>query len=357
MATYYAIGLMSGSSLDGIDLAYCKFKIKDNNWYFKILKSATHPLGDWYKVLKDTSHLKASDLVALDIKFGAFLGKTCKSFIEKNHISKIDLIASHGHTIFHHPELGFTCQIGNGNAIAHETSISVVSDLRSADIAAGGQGAPIVPIGDFHLFKEHAFCLNIGGIANISFKTREGIIAFDICSANQILNFYAQQNGKAYDENGDFAKKGMINESLFTALNQLEFYKKPTPKSLDNSFSKKIIKIIDNHEALSIEDKLATYIEHVALQISLAAESCSKKITGKTLFITGGGAFNHYLIERIKAHTKLKIIISPRKIVEYKEAMVMAFMGVLRLRNEANCFASVTGASKNTICGAVFQPQ
>lgn len=325
---------MSGSSLDGVDFAYCKFILQKNNWRFKILKSATYSLSTWSKILKNTADLKTNDLIALDFKFGTFLGKTCQKFIYENNISKIDLIASHGHTIFHYPELGFTCQIGNGNAIAHETSNRVVSDLRSADIVAGGQGAPIVPIGDFHLFKEHAFCLNIGGIANICYKKEKKTIAFDICSANQILNFYANQNGKEYDENGCFAKNGKVSESLLNSLNQLEYYTKKPPKSLDNSCSKKIIEIIDNHEALSIEDKLATYVEHIALQISLAAKRCSKKITDKTLFITGGGAFNHYLIERIQANTKLEVVIPPSKIVNFKEAMVMAFMGVLRQRNE-----------------------
>lgn len=348
---------MSGSSLDGVDIAYCKFTFKEKKWTFDIINFTTTPLGKWAAILKNATTLNAKELKEVDIKFGTFLGEICKKFIDKNNISKIDLIASHGHTIFHHPELGFTCQIGNGNNIAFETNQTVVSDLRSADIAAGGQGAPIVPIGDFHLFKEHTFCLNIGGIANISYKTENKIKAFDICCANQILNFYAHQKGKEYDENGDFAKKGKINKSLFTALNQLEFYKKPIPKSLDNSFSKLIIETIEKHSSLAIEDKLATYIEHTAFQINLAVKSYLKNLSDETLFITGGGAFNHFLIERIKANSKLEIIIPPRKIVEYKEAMVMAFMGVLRLRNEINCFASATGASKNTICGAVFKPQ
>jgi anhydro-N-acetylmuramic acid kinase len=356
METYHAIGIMSGSSLDGVDVAYCKFNLKEKKWSFTIIKSATYPLGIWANILKSASDLNAQDLVAFDFDFGSFLGKIVKDFINEHSISQIDLIASHGHTIFHHPTLGFTCQIGNGNAIAKETSHPVVTDLRSADIVAGGQGAPIVPIGDFHLFKEHAFCLNIGGIANISYKTEDEIRAFDICSANQILNFYANQKGKEYDENGVLASKGIINKTLLKTLNQIDYYKKKAPKSLDNSFSQKSIEIMEGNQSLSVEDKLATYIEHMAIQINLAVESCSKKNNQQSILVTGGGAFNQYLIKRIKANSKLRVHIPSIEVINFKEAMVMAFMGVLRQRNEINCFASVTGASKNTSCGVIFQP-
>lgn len=355
MATYYAIGIMSGSSLDGVDLAYCEFDFLKNNWNFKILKSANYPLVKWVDILKNTNFLNAKDLQFLDNEFGNFLGKVCQTFIKENGISRIDLIASHGHTIFHHPELGFTCQVGNGNAIAQQTCHKVVADFRGADIAAGGQGAPIVPIGDLHLFKEYSFCLNIGGIANLSFKNKETIIAFDICSANQVLNYYAQQKGKEYDKNGALAKKGKIHKELLASLNEIEYYKQAFPKSLDNSFSKKVIDIIEDYPDLTVEDKLATFVEHIAFQINKAVKSCGENLENENLLITGGGAFNLFLIERIKANTKLKVILPKSEIINYKEALVMAFMGVLRIRNEVNCLASVTGASKNTICGAIFE--
>lgn len=342
---------MSGSSLDGLDVVYCKFLFEENTWTFEILNEAVYSLVCWENRLSQARNLSDENLLKLDTAFGGFIGEKLKQFVRERKIEKLDIIASHGHTVFHYPEKGITKQIGLGTKIYEAVNTPVLYNLRQKDMDKGGQGAPIVPIGDLHLFKQYKYCLNIGGIANISIKTKDSIIAFDICSANQVLNYFAFLNGFKYDDKGALASKGSLEQKLFERLNTLDFYTQSFPKSLDNSFTDKVLKIFKSFDA-SIEDKLHTYCHHIAFQI---AECISKNEKQEELLITGGGAFNVFLVGIITEYVfqkNVKVLIPSVATINNKEALVMAFMGVLYLRGEVNCLARVTGASSDTVCGA-----
>jgi len=341
---------MSGTSLDGLDIAFCSFNYKNNCWDFNIIHAETikYP-PKLIKLLSTAFNLDALNFWKLHVEFGRFCGNATKKFILKNKCNP-QLIASHGHTIFHQPQNGFTCQIGDGSQIAAITGINTVCDFRSKDIAFKGQGAPLVPIGDYFLFPKADACLNIGGIANISFKSKSKMIAFDICPANMVFNHYANLKGKKMDKNGQIAKKGSINYLLFNKLNKLDYYKSNSPRSLGREWIfEKIIPLIDKHEIL-IENKLHTIVEHSAFQIA----NTINKNKLKHVLISGGGAYNQYLIERIQNYTKSELIIPQSKIIEFKEALVFAFLGVLRILEKENCLKSVTGAKKNNCGGAIY---
>ena len=359
LPVYKVIGVMSGSSLDGVDLAYCHFSQEGDTWHFSIDHTDCIPYSEkWADRLRAARGLDGRSLWKLHADYGHLLAGIITDFVSRYELSgKVDLIASHGHTIFHYPGEQFTTQIGDGAAIATGTGIPVVCDLRSSDVARGGSGAPIVPIGDKLLFPEYDFLLNLGGIANITAKQKGNILAFDICAANQVLNHYALQHGLDYDKGGGLASSGQLDQSLLDALNELDYYKKLSPKSLDNGFSTEtIIPLIDTYN-ISIEDKLNTYCEHIACQISDHIGNISiDSPRGKKLLMTGGGAFNTYLVGRIAAHSTLEVVVPSDTIVSYKEALVMAFIGVLRWRGEVNVLSSVTGASRDSVGGALYHP-
>jgi anhydro-N-acetylmuramic acid kinase len=347
---YHVIGLMSGTSLDGLDLAFCEFDLVSDHWKYKIHFAETIPYSeDWKKRLSSLESVSALEFVSADVEFGHLLGRLTREFVEKHHLNP-DFIASHGHTIFHQPEKKITCQIGRGSAIAAETGIPVVCDFRSLDVALGGEGAPLVPVGDQLLFDDFDYCLNIGGFANISYEMEGQRIAFDICPANIVLNNLAFSLGLNYDPGGQYANLGTIDHDLLYRLNSLPYYSKTPPKSLGKEFVVEHIFPSLHNSVLSINDLLATFCEHIAIQISKAASAeCGKK-----LLITGGGALNDFLISRIHFHTISEIIIPDANTINYKEALIFAFLGVLRRRNEINCLRSVTGASRNSVGGAIY---
>lgn len=347
--SYAVIGLMSGTSLDGADMAFCKFDY-DSYWTFKILKAETIPYTkEWNSKLKNLYVKSAIELASTNIEYGSYLGTIVKDFISRNHLS-VDFIASHGHTIFHQPQNKLTLQIGDGNSIAAQTVLPVVYDFRSKDVSLGGQGAPLVPIGDKLLFNDYDYCINLGGIANISFDQNGKRIAFDICPANQVLNFLSNESGKPFDDKGQLASGGLIDASLLNTLNSLDFYSKPTPKSLGREWVEEVNHPILNQSKAKTEDKLRTFTEHIAIQIT----TIINQKTGKIL-ITGGGAHNDFLIERIQSLTKSQIIIPSPKLIDYKEAMIFAFLGTLRMRNEINCLSSVTGATRDSSSGIIIR--
>lgn len=348
MKVYKAIGLMSGTSLDGLDMCFTKFWKENSCWKFEILKAETIAYSEILEEqLRNSVHLSSQDLLALHSEYGFYLGQVTKAFIKKNQLTDIDLIASHGHTIFHQPHRKFTLQIGDGRAIKVQTQVPVIYDFRSQDVLLGGNGAPLVPIGDEHLFSDYDACLNLGGFSNISFKINEERIAFDIAPVNIILNKLAQEFNKNYDENGDLAKKGNINPQLLEQLNSLDFYAQSHPKSLGIEWcNDNIFPLFSGIDSLDI---LATFTEHVAEQISKIFNIHQFK---KVLF-TGGGTYNHYLIEKIKSKTQTEIIIPEKQIIDFKEALIFAFMGVLRLNNEINVLASATGSLHNHSTGII----
>ncbi len=351
---YNSIGIMSGTSLDGIDLSHIAFTVENNKWEFQILESETvsYPL-DWLNKLKIAVGFSAEELQRLNQDYTQFLAIVISGFIKKHALKNLDAVCSHGHTILHQPQNGFTLQIGNLPELATLIQQTVVCDFRVQDVQMGGQGAPLVPIGDQILFSQYDYCMNLGGFSNVSFEQNSQRIAFDISPVNTVLNFYANQLGFDYDNKGIISKTGKINTILLNQLNSLDFYTKTYPKSLGFEFVKETILPLIETFLIPIEDKLGTFTEHIAYQIALALPR--KK---GSLLITGGGAYNDFLIERIQHYLpEMQIIIPEKKILEYKEALLFAFLGILKLRNEVNVLSSVTGAKMNHSSGYIYLPK
>ena len=340
---YTVLGIMSGTSLDGIDLAVCSF-IKNEVWEYKIEKSETlkYPIG--WKLKLSTTHTKNKSTVEkTDIQFGQYIGQKINTFLNNE---KVDFIASHGHTIFHQPENNFTLQIGCGKTISKITRITTINNFRSLDVSLNGQGAPLVSIGDLLLFPDYKYCINLGGFANISIKKNKEIIAFDICPVNIVLNNICKELGIEYDSNGNISKEGKIIPTLLQQLNQLDFYTKKAPKSLGREWvEENVFPILKNNNS---QDLLCTFCEHVAIQIA-------KFLTDESALFTGGGVFNSFLMERIRFHSKAKIFLPNKELIEFKESLIFAFLGVLRVRNEVNCLQSVTGADRDNCGGFIHE--
>jgi len=342
---------MSGTSLDGVDLALCAFEKVNGKWSFEIEKEETIPYtSQQRKNLAGASRLSAEKYAEEHDSYGRFLGELVKKFLKKND-KKAEFVASHGHTVFHQPAKRFTAQIGDGAALSAACGLPVVCDFRSADVALGGQGAPLVPIGDQLLFSEYNFCLNLGGIANISYAKAGKRIAFDICPVNIVLNELASQKGMRYDKDGKLARKGKLQLRLLEKLNAISFYKNTSPKSLGREDIEKYFFRIIEKDKSATEDKLRTFCEHIAIQIAAITAGSAGK-----MLVTGGGAHNGFLIERIAANSKAGIVIPSSQIIEFKEALIFAFLGVLRWRNEVNSLSSVTGATRDSSGGAIYQP-
>ena len=350
MPPYKIIGLMSGTSLDGVDIAYCEFSF-DTLWSFQLIHAETIVYDEfWKKILGEIHNASAEKISEMECGYGNFLGNLVKNFCTKYKLNP-DFVSSHGHTVFHQPSKGFTKQIGSGAHIAAHAGFPVICDFRSLDLALGGQGAPLVPVGDKYLFSDADYCLNLGGIANISFDYNYQRIAFDICACNLVLNYYALKKGVSFDKDGQIAASGKINTSLLNSLNSLPYYSKTFPKSLGREdVEKDIISLIDSLN-LSAEDVLSTYCEHISFQI---ANVTGKTKKGKRMLITGGGALNGFLKNCIIRNSNTEIIIPKKEIIEFKEAIIFAFLGVLRIRNEINCLKTVTGASKDSCGGAIY---
>jgi anhydro-N-acetylmuramic acid kinase len=331
-----------------MDLAAVEFSQNNNKWGFSLLTAETIEYSnDWLIKLKNAPLLSGKKLMKLHAEYGQFIGGQINNFISKTGF-KPHLVASHGHTVFHQPEKHFTFQMGSGAEISATTKIITIADFRSGDVALGGQGAPLVPVGDKYLFSAYDYCLNLGGFANISFEQNNKRIAFDICPVNIILNHLAQKHGLQFDKNGELGRKGEVNNELLQNLNNLPYYARDAPKSLGREWlENEFMKVIE-YSPISDNDKLRTVYQHIAQQISSVIVSRGK------MLITGGGAFNTFLLEQISMLTNTEIIIPSAEIVNYKEALVFAFLGVLRIKNINNCLATVTGASKDSCTGIVF---
>lgn len=350
MKKYKVIGVMSGTSLDGMDIAYCEFTEQDGKWHYEIIFAETIPYNDlWKKTLANIEKGSALEFAEVHNKYGHLTGELVAGFISRYTLSA-DFISSHGHTIFHQPENKFTFQIGSGAAIAAECGLPVVCDFRTVDVALGGQGAPLVPVGDRLLFSEYDFCLNLGGFANISLDSNGSLIAFDICPVNIVLNRLVSLSGKEYDANGDIASVGKENPSLISELNSLDFYKLQPPKSLGKEWVLKFFNTIIDKYNIPVQDKLRSVCSHIAVQVSRA----ESPFAGNKMLVTGGGAYNTFLISLLKKHCKSEIIIPDKKTIEFKEALIFAFLGTLRITGRINCFSSATGAVKDNIGGAVY---
>lgn len=343
---------MSGTSLDGVDLAHIKFEINNNKWSYEIYECDTISYStEMISKLKNGINFSKNDLSDLNIEYTNLLGNIILEFITKNKISNLDGVCSHGHTILHQPQNGFTLQIGNLPEIAKIVKQKIICDFRVQDVKLGGQGAPLVPIGDKILFSEFDFCLNLGGFSNISFEENNQRIAFDISPVNTVLNFYANTFGLEYDDKGQISASGNLNSELYNELNQLEFYHKSFPKSLGFEFVKETVLPILESYNISTEDKMQTFTEHISFQIGKILQSKSGK-----LLVSGGGVYNDFLIERMKTHLPtIEIVIPDEKTIKFKEALIFALLGVLKLRNEINVLASVTGAKHDHCSGEIFE--
>ncbi len=342
---------MSGTSLDGVDLAFCCFFEDEGHWSYRIQRAETIPYSTkWKQRLMRSMQMSAKELVYLQTEFGRLLGSMVKNFIKNYHL-KPDFVASHGHTVFYEPDNQVTFQVGSGAEIAAISGNTVICDFRTIDVACGGQGAPLVPIGDLLLFPEYDFCLNLGGFANISYKNDDHRLAFDICPVNIVLNKLSQSLGQEFDRDGMMAASGEIDHYLLHQLNQIEYYLKPPPKSLGAEWLEEEFLSVLKESPASIHDQLRTIVEHNALQIARSTIQTSKI----SLLITGGGTHNQFLIKQIiEKLPEHKIIIPDTNIIDYKEALIFAFLGLLRLNNRINCLKSVTGATRDSIGGAVY---
>ncbi len=348
---YKVIGVMSGTSLDGIDLVCVTF-FREEKWKFTInfAETVSYP-EDWKERLQKGIYLSAEEVLLLDAEYTTYLGEIIHSFIVKNEIKNPDAVCSHGHTIFHKPEEGMTLQIGNLPQIADLVGELLVCDFRKQDVLFGGQGAPLVPVGDALLFDLYDYCLNLGGFANASTVKDNKRIAYDICPVNIVLNSLAERLGLPYDDEGKIAASGMLLHPLLKQLNALPFYQKAPPKSLGLEWVIQNIFPLLNSEKHSPEDLLHTFTEHCAMQLAATLRE------GSSVFITGGGAYNLFLLERLKFHKNLDIIIPDKEIIEYKEALIFGLLGVLKLRGEVNCLATVTGASQDHSSGVIYLPK
>lgn len=333
--------------MDGVDLALCRFEEKNDIWKYEILHAVTIPYSaSWQLKLKSAHKLEAQDFLLLHNEYGNYIGNLAEHFLRKKPHPLI--ISFHGHTIFHQPCKRLTFQLGNGAVIAATTNITTISDFRSLDVALGGQGAPLVPIGDELLFHEYNYCLNLGGIANISFNADKVRIAYDICPVNQVLNNLASKKNRSYDKDGEIGALGKVNKVLLNSLNSLEYYSLKCPKSLSREWIENNIFPLLGNSGLSIEDQSATYYEHIAYQISKAVFSKGRMI------ITGGGARNKFLIQKIIEILPCDIVQPDDRLIDFKEALIFAFLGVLRFIENVNCLCSVTGAKKDSIGGTIY---
>lgn len=353
---YTILGLMSGTSGDGLDIACCEFS-KNNAWNFKIIKAQTVPFPNELGYSLQNAHLNdAQSLECLDLEFGKWMGEVSRKFCLDHQLQPM-AIASHGHTVFHRPELNMTKQIGNGFTLSHYSGFPVINDFRKLDVILGGQGAPLVPIGDALLFNDFDFALNLGGIANISMDNNGQRLAFDTCPFNLLFNHFALLSGKSYDDSGNLAKSGTVIPVLLSDLEALPFYQQKGAKSLGReNISEDFLPVV-NKASNSSNDILATLSEHFSDCIAKTIlDHVGPKLTKSQLLITGGGAYNTFFINKLsnKISHKVNVVLPEKQIIDFKEALVFAFLAVLRLREENNCLASVTGASRDNCGGTIF---
>lgn len=345
-----SIGLMSGTSVDGLDVCLASFECNDGKWQFHIdaARGYEYPEDLRHRLRHEVQDMSARDFVAFHSEYGRYLGQRVNDFIAEFGI-KPDIIASHGSTVFHEPAKRIMFQIGDGAAIAAETGIPTVSDFRRLDIMLGGQGAPLVPIGDNLLFGDYDYCLNIGGFSNISYREGDRRIAFDISPVNYVIDRYCRSIGLTMDRDGEIASRGAVKADVLDRLNALDYYHRPAPKSLAREWVEANVFPLLDGSGLAMEDLLRTYYEHCAMQFAKAA------LPGKTVLVTGGGAWNKFLIQRMRALSACEIIVPSKEIVEFKEALIFAFLGVLYMYDNPSCLKSVTGAAKDNIGGMLFK--
>jgi anhydro-N-acetylmuramic acid kinase len=358
---YKVIGLMSGSSLDGLDIVYAQLEEVRGKWAYEILQAECLPYStEWQRDLKGATAKGVPDFLRLHTAYGRHIGTCVQDFIDRHElVHKVHFVVSHGHTVFHEPASRTTCQIGDGAAIAAVTGLPVICDLRALDIALDGQGAPIVPVGDQLLFGDYDLLLNIGGIANMTTRDAAGnYTACDITVANQALNYLAAKAGKLFDENGDLAAAGQLIEEALRELSAHDYYTITGPKALSNEAAMQLVADFLDEEQWPLADRLHTVCALIVAQTDhLVKQTLGDATAGKKMLVTGGGALNTFLVSRLQqqlATLGIDVVVPDTNVVLYKEALVMALLGILRWREEPNVMAGVTGARKDSVGGAFW---
>ncbi len=350
MSKIQCIGLMSGTSADGLDVCCASFWREGAAWHYSIdcARGYDYPARLRETLLSGVQRMSALEFVAFHSAYGRYLGERLNDFMAEFGVHP-DLIASHGSTVFHQPDKQIMFQIGDGAAIAAVTGIPTVSDFRRLDIMLGGQGAPLVPIGDNLLFGEYDYCLNIGGFSNISFLEGGRRVAFDISPVNYVINRLCRGIGLQMDKDGDLASRGKVDEALLSRLDALDYYARPYPKSLGREWVETQVFPLLDASGLPLEDQLRTYYEHCAGQLSRVT------VPEKRILVTGGGAYNRFLISRMRERSGCGLCIPEPALIDFKEALIFAFLGVLYMADEPSCLSSVTGAAHDNIGGMLFK--
>ncbi len=355
----HSIGIMSGSSLDGLDIAHCVIKLNPQakspqdfrrEMRFEIPEAKEVKFSTILQnALKSAPQLSISELAELDSRFGLWIGQ---QIVEHFDLTDIQFIASHGHTVLHNPARAYSLQIGSGAQIAAATQRPVICDFRNTDIALGGQGAPLAPMVEYYLFPQYSHFVNLGGIANLGIIQDDHIRGFDICVCNQALNHLAGHIGQDYDDRGKMAAQGRSIPSLLGQLNGLPYLKLPAPKSMSNEdVQNTILPILDNNGA-DTRDKLHTVTQHISYQIAQQLLG----IHPTKILITGGGAYNDFLVHSIEQRLGHKIPRASDQVIRYKETLLMSLLGTLRWLKINNIAKSVTGAQRDSCSGAVYLP-
>lgn len=363
LKTYHAIGLMSGSSLDGLDIAYCRLDWDGkalSSW--ELLEAETLAFSDlWVRRLVALPQQNALTFAQSDIYFSYYMGELLNAFIKKQNIKQIDFVASHGHTVFHDPARRFSIQIGNGNALAATVGKTVICDFRMQDVAMNGEGAPLAPLADAYLFPGYDYYMNIGGIANISAKCSDRWVAYDFAPANQVLNFLAEKSDLKFDKDGEIARAGNVNAELLDSLQKLNFFGKEYPKSMSNEWIRTEVLPLFKGSGRSLEDQMRTAVELIVSTsfdaIALIQRQENKQSVSSEMLMSGGGCHNLFLVEKLKeklSELNIEVQIPKKDIIDFKEAMLVALLGMFRLNAIPNSIPEVTGAKKATVNGGVY---
>lgn len=352
MKDTHVIGVMSGSSLDGLDLAYCRFFQRNALWTYEFICGKTFPFPHSLRIsLEKARDLSAIQITELDATLGRWIGQEIKQWMNTEKLTP-DLISSHGHTIFHNPQASYTLQIGSGAHIASITQVKVINNFRISDVAKGGQGAPLVPIGELMLFHDHDAFINLGGIANISIIQNTTIRAWDIGPFNQVLNHIAGRAGKLFDENGKMASTGQVIEKWKTHLLEWAYFSQSSPKSLGNEqVHLEIIKKIPEENSADLAFTFCQVMSKIIAE-EITSNQC------KNVLITGGGAYHHFFISLLNFQLPghIQITLPPKSLIEFKEAIIFAFLGLLRENNQINVLSTVTGATSDSCAGTIYLP-
>ena len=358
MRSYLGIGLMSGTSMDGLDIACCRFEENEDHYGFELVASQQVDFPEiWKSRLLNLPAQTAEVYAKTHVYFGHWLGQTVREFIHQHQL-KPDFVAAHGQTIFHQPEKNFTAQIGDGETLASYLECPIVSNFRNKDVALGGQGAPLVPLGEKYLFPHQRLFLNLGGFSNLTYET----LAFDISPCNIVLNALAGRIDHdpplAYDPEGAIAASGTSDTALLRALNQLPYFQKKPPKSLGWEWVEAQVLPLLAATDRPVADLLHTYCLHIAAQIGIAADHVTA--SGQEILITGGGRHNRFLMQQIAQQLAARNIgidtQATPSLIDYKEAIIFAFLGLRVLTGKTTALHTVTGAPFDNLSGAVHLP-